>query len=242
VKQLLSDFEFTDGEEEDLFYNSDEVQKEREGTAHWWDSVEFNVNEEGAVFGDRQADDVNESDGLASLEDSDSDRVKRKKYRQFNEKHDLKIPVTFALGDQFADAYLFKRALKTFVVQNEFDYYYRHNDMGRVSTVCREHSEKNCKWRIHASIDATRTCLQIKTLYLTHTCGNQYENIRCGVEYLVRVYKKDFKDDPMWTLYALQQRVKRDLNIDIPIARCYRAKEALQQIFGNHSNQYQLTR
>jgi hypothetical protein len=34
VKQLLSDFEVTDGEKEDLFYNSDEVRKEREGTAH----------------------------------------------------------------------------------------------------------------------------------------------------------------------------------------------------------------
>jgi hypothetical protein len=78
VKQLLSDFEFTDGKKEDLFYDSDEVQKEREGTAHWWDSVEFNVNEEGAVFGDRQADDVNESDGLASLEDNDSDGVKER--------------------------------------------------------------------------------------------------------------------------------------------------------------------
>jgi hypothetical protein len=114
---LLSDFEVTDGEEEDLFYDSDEVRKGRVGTALWWDNVEFNINEEGVGFGDRQADNVNESDGLASLEDSDSDGVKRKKkYRQFNEKHDLKIPVTFALRDQFADAYSFKRALKTFAV------------------------------------------------------------------------------------------------------------------------------
>ena len=99
VKQLLSDFEFTDGEDEDLFYDSDEVRKERERTTHWWDNVEFNVNEEGLGVGDSQADDGNESDGLACLEDSDSDEVKRKKYKQFNEKHNLKIPVTFALGD-----------------------------------------------------------------------------------------------------------------------------------------------
>jgi hypothetical protein len=130
------------------------------------------VNEEGVGVGDRQADDVNESDGLASLEYTDSDGVKRKKYRQFNEKHNLKIPVMLALGDQFTNAYSFKRALKTFAVQNEFDYYYRYNDMGRVSAVCREQKEKNWKWRIHASIDATRTCLQIKTLYPTYTCGN----------------------------------------------------------------------
>ena len=34
VKQLLSEFEFTDGEDEDIFYDSDEVRKEREGTYH----------------------------------------------------------------------------------------------------------------------------------------------------------------------------------------------------------------
>jgi hypothetical protein len=34
VKQLLGDFEVTNGKEEDLFYDSDKVQKEREGMAH----------------------------------------------------------------------------------------------------------------------------------------------------------------------------------------------------------------
>jgi hypothetical protein len=34
VKQLLSEFEFTDGEDKDLFYDFDEVRKEREETSH----------------------------------------------------------------------------------------------------------------------------------------------------------------------------------------------------------------
>ena len=113
--------------------------------------------------------------------------------------------------------------------------------MSRVNTICK-HSSR-CDWWIHASTDATQTCTQIKTYYLNHNCGAQYECRRCDVEYLVRTYKKDFKDDPTWTPYALKERVKRDLNINVPIARCYRAKrEALLQIFGSHSNQYRLTR
>jgi hypothetical protein len=98
--------------------------------------VDCNINEVGAEFGDRQFDYANESDGLTSLQDSDSKgvRKRKKKYRQFNEKHDLKILVTFAIGDQFAYAYFFKRILKTFAVQNRFNYHYKHNDMGRVST------------------------------------------------------------------------------------------------------------
>jgi hypothetical protein len=45
------------------------------------------------------------------------------------------------------------------------------------------------------------------------------------------------------TPYALKKRVKRDLNINVPIQRYYKAKrEALRQVFGSHSGQYRLTR
>jgi hypothetical protein len=41
----------------------------------------------------------------------------------------------------------------------------------------------------------------------------------------------------------MQQRVKRDHNIDVPLGRCWRAKKmALKTIFGAHSEQYQHSR
>jgi hypothetical protein len=110
----------------------------------------------------------------------------------------------------------------------------------RVSVICRQ---EHCEWRIHASIDTTRTYTQIKTYYPTHVRGNQYVNTRCDVDYLVRNYQKDFKDDPTWTPYALKERMKRNLNINVSIVHCYRVKrEALHQLFSSHSKQYRLTR
>ena len=132
----------------------------------------------------------------------------------------MKILIEFRIGDQFHDTHVFKRALKTFVVQQRFDYVYKHNDTSRVSAICTHNSR--CDWRIHASTDATWTCTQIKTYYSTYNCGAQYECRRCDVKYLVRTYKKDFKDYPTWTPYALKERVKRNLNINVPIARYYR--------------------
>jgi hypothetical protein len=159
---------------------------------------------------------------------------------QVNEKFDLKIPIEFRIGDDFRDTHVFKRALKTLAMQQGFDYVYKHNDTSRVSAICRQ---KHCEWRIHASMDATWTCIQIKTYYPTHICGAQYKCARCDVEYLVHTYKKDFKDGPTWTPYALKERVKSNLNINVPIARCYRAKmEALSQLFGSYNKQYRLTR
>jgi uncharacterized protein (UPF0335 family) len=37
VKELLSDIERFESEEDDLFYDDDEVTREKDGTAHWWD-------------------------------------------------------------------------------------------------------------------------------------------------------------------------------------------------------------
>jgi hypothetical protein len=167
IKELLSDIERSDSEPEDLFYDADEVRKEKDGKTHWWENIELGVNETGVGFGDKEVD--NSSDGLGSLQGSDSDDVGgKKRYRQFNEKFDLNIPITFKLGDVFSDTYVFKRALKTQAVQQGYDYKFTHNDRCRVSAIC---MQENCHWRIHASTDATRTCTQIKTYYPTHFCG-----------------------------------------------------------------------
>jgi hypothetical protein len=214
-------------------------QKKRIEWLHWWEKVDLNIPGTGPEFGDKEFD--ASSNSLQSMNGSDSDNVRKKKrYRKFNKKFDLKIPISFKVGDQFLDTHVFKQVLKTHAVQQRFDYLYKHNDTSRVSAI---YKEEHCEWRIHAYIDVTQTCTQIKTYYPTYVCGNQYINTRCDVKYLVRTYKKDFKDDPMWISYALKERVKRDLNINVPIAHCYQAKrEALHQLFGSHSKQYRLTR
>ena len=121
IKELLSDVERYKSKDENLFYDADEVTTENDGMAHRWDNVDCNINDTGANLGDMEFDDS--SDGLRSLQRSDSDDVGRKKrYRQFNEKFDLKIPITFRIGDEFTDTYVFKRALKTHAIQQGFDY------------------------------------------------------------------------------------------------------------------------
>ena len=140
IKELLNDIERSESEAEDLFYDEEEITRENDGTAHQWDQVDLGIDDTGANFRDMKADDS--SDGLKSLQGSDSDDVGRKKwYRQFNEKFDLKIPITFALEDEFADTYVFKRALKTHAIQQGYDYQYIHNDRSRVSAICKQ---ENC--------------------------------------------------------------------------------------------------
>jgi len=111
-----------------------------------------------------------------------------------------------------------------------------------VTVVCKEQGV-DCDWRVHASLDAKKESIQIKTFIPYHQCGNQYENKRCDVEFLATKYLPDFKDDPTCTPYALQQRVNKDHNVDVPIGRCWKAKKmALKAVFGAHSEQYQHSR
>jgi hypothetical protein len=66
-------------------------------------------------------------------------------------------------------------------------------------------------------LDAKKELIQIKTFKLDHQCRNQYENTKADVEYLATQYMIDFKDDSIWTSYALQQWVKKDHNIDVSV-------------------------
>jgi hypothetical protein len=98
IKKLLSDLELFESKREDLWYNDDEVTKEKDGTAHWWEKVDLNILGKGTEFGNKESD--ASSDGLRSMDGSDSDNVRKKKrYRQFNKKFDLKISISFEVGD-----------------------------------------------------------------------------------------------------------------------------------------------
>ena len=37
IKELLSDLELSESKGEDLWYDNDEVKKEKDGTTHWWE-------------------------------------------------------------------------------------------------------------------------------------------------------------------------------------------------------------
>jgi hypothetical protein len=68
-------------------------------------------------------------------------------------------------GDLFTDTRVFKKALKWYTVQHEFDFKYKHNDRVRVTAVCKE---QDYIWRIHGSLDAKKEATQIKTFVPDH--------------------------------------------------------------------------
>jgi len=84
-------------------------------------------------------------------------------------KHDRRIPIVLEKGLLFADTYVFKRALKRYAVQNQFDFKLKQSDKVRVSAVCKE---VGCQWRILASLEAKKESIQIKTFKPELECGS----------------------------------------------------------------------
>jgi hypothetical protein len=56
----------------------DEVTKEKDGTAYWWEKVDLNIPGNEAEFRDKEPDDS--SDSLRSMDRSYSDNVRKKKW------------------------------------------------------------------------------------------------------------------------------------------------------------------
>jgi hypothetical protein len=151
----LSDFELTDGKEEDIFVEmeNDVLREPRDDTNTWFHTW---GRDSKAGIGVDAANDPNmdsyDSDNFDSLdneeEDSKGSPVQcRRRYLEWRKKWDWSQKVEVSVGLRFANLNDFKEALQIFVVQNNFDYKYLHNEKKRVTAHCKE----NCPWKIHAS-------------------------------------------------------------------------------------------
>jgi len=143
----MSDFEVTDGEEEDIFTEKGDnvVRKEREETNKWfrtWDNASTS-KDEGDPINDPNAesDDSETFHSMDSEEEEDEGKGPRRRVRRYPEwrpKWDLKDIITLIVGLKFSNPTEFKEMLKVFAVQNSFDYMYKHNEKMRVSAKCKK--------------------------------------------------------------------------------------------------------
>jgi hypothetical protein len=99
----LSDFSVTDTEDEDLF--TTHVEHDKNYMSNWWGKfVGDGYRAEGGSDGGSEYAD---SEELLSLYGSDDETTsqRRTRYHEFNEKHDMRIPIVLEKGLLFADTY-----------------------------------------------------------------------------------------------------------------------------------------
>jgi hypothetical protein len=105
----LSDFEITD-DDDDLFASDVPVNKEY--MENWWGK--FVGEEPHASTGHEDGEEYYDTEELMSLDGSDDELTerKRRRYREFNENHDMRVPIELEKGLLFADTCVFKKGTK----------------------------------------------------------------------------------------------------------------------------------
>jgi hypothetical protein len=128
----LSDFEVTDGEEEDIFTKSEEnvLRQAREETSKWyqsWDKA-FTSKEGCDVINDPNDMSSNSEtfDSIGSEDDDEGEHHPRRvrRYPEWKSKRDLKEIVQLLVGLKFSNPTEFKKILQVLAVQNSFGYKY----------------------------------------------------------------------------------------------------------------------
>ncbi|XP_050106772.1 uncharacterized protein LOC126586117 isoform X1 [Malus sylvestris] len=111
----------------------------------------------------------------------------------------------------------------------------KKNDRGRVTAVC----AVGCPWRLHASVMQNDTTWQIKVLNDKHICSRVWKNKYVTYKFIAEKYLNRFKDHPGMTAKTLQDVIQRDMELDVGINQCFRARtEALQVLRGSYDEQY----
>jgi hypothetical protein len=133
----LIDFSATDTKDDGFFFTTNVKDEKNYMNNWWWKCASDGHCVEG---GSDEGSDYVDSKELLSLDGSNDEMTSQRwmKYREFNEKHDIRIPIVLEKVLLFTDTCVFKMALKWYAVQSQFDFKFKHIDKMRVSAACKD--------------------------------------------------------------------------------------------------------
>ncbi|KAH1056784.1 hypothetical protein J1N35_034849 [Gossypium stocksii] len=101
---------------------------------------------------------------------------------------------------------------------------------------------KNMKmWRIRASYSPVAKCLQIKTFHNEHHYSVSFKNKMVTVAMIAQHFIATIKDHPKMKLREIQRRCASEMNVNVTIDCCYRAKKIVKEkMAGNHKEEFGL--
>ncbi|WCJ20294.1 hypothetical protein M5689_002536 [Euphorbia peplus] len=190
-------------------------------------SVFENITDEDMTEFDEEAADLD--DELKSLQGSDDEMGEPNLEYNF-------LHTELALGMKFRGAIDFRKAVRAWSIERGYSYKYKKNCRTLVHVSCKD---KRCGFKIRCSAVRDTETLQIKTFKPQHTCPREYDNKLVTVQYLAQKYLEDIRDDTEWKVMSMQKKIKRELGYELPIAKCYRTRNAgIDIISGEIRKQY----
>ncbi|KAL2460144.1 DBD Tnp Mut domain-containing protein [Abeliophyllum distichum] len=105
--------------------------------------------------------------------------------------------------------------------KEKYDPQFRPNDDERARARCKE---DGCKFKIWASLNKAKGCIQIKSKNSEHTCTKDRTNGHCTTMYIAKRYLETFKVEPSWKTSLIKKAVNDDVKLTINDVTAWRPR------------------
>ncbi|XP_012844569.1 PREDICTED: uncharacterized protein LOC105964607 [Erythranthe guttata] len=136
----------------------------------------------------------------------------------------------------------FRICLAKFAYGLGFGFEFIKNDTKRVTAVCKLKQEKNCLWRIHATIQPSTEYCIIRTYEKHHTCESAFsavKKVKMCVKLVADLIVEDIRNKPLLCANDVIHDAKKNYGIDIDYNTAWRAIESSRSfVFGDDGISY----
>ena len=147
----------------------------------------------------------------------------------------LKPHFELKVGQKFSNFRVFRYVLIEWLVREGYEVDWVKNYSKKIIAKC----AKGCSWRIRATPVQGETTFQIKSLKGQHVCARDYNNKHATAKYLSVKYQDKIRGDPQCAAIGFQNDIRRDLMINVSVAKIRRAKRcAKDEMLGTDMEQY----
>ncbi|CAL2270227.1 unnamed protein product [Prunus armeniaca] len=127
------------------------------------------------------------------------------KFEDFRPETDLNNLI-FKLGLRFPSVYVFKKAMRNYLVFNRRKIKFSRNDKDKVRAVCDRIKNGKCPWFVYASDVNGSSMVQIKSYEEEHTCGTVERNVHANSSWLAERYATQLSRIINWDIYRARQK------------------------------------
>ncbi|KAK8562182.1 hypothetical protein V6N13_148709 [Hibiscus sabdariffa] len=111
--------------------------------------------------------------------------------------------------------------LSKFDMAKRLDFKLVQNEKDKISA---KYKGDGCPWVIYASIDNSDGFFKVKKLVSQHECSITFKNSRANYKLVGNHFLKKLRIIPKLTLLEMKRLAKEELNVDIPIGLCSKAR------------------
>ncbi|VFQ74346.1 unnamed protein product [Cuscuta campestris] len=141
-------------------------------------------------------------------------------------------------GDIFSCKEDFLRVMKDYIIQKGISLRKMKNDRRRYTQTCKN---KECKFRIHASVLVDGHSWMIKSICEDHVCSVKEHHKRAGATWVATRLLEDFRNNKDMNVGTAQKIILKKFSTHLPDYTCWRALRSMRSMVeGRHGDGYKM--